>query len=244
MSNGNYTLGWAIQKAYQRATRHVDTLTASSANYQALLEMADDFQRDWQDEPGVDWRSLYQQVAIGTVQLSTPSYSLPNTIRHLSNREEDSVILQITSGANSGETWFYDMINPDKLTEYRYKQACSILQDQLYFANSPENPIFPANDARLGAQITVPAYMYVKDLTSANQTIQVDDPMWLVYMMAAEFVRTDFVRQNQYPNLLAAAANKMEGMLQRNEDQRQEVPVDIDLFDIDPNTGLSSGAWY
>lgn len=246
MSNGRYTVQWAIQKAYTRATGHTDTLASGDPRFLRLLEHADDLQRDWQDEPGITWTSLYAQVLIGTVLQGVPNYDLDTSIRHLSSREGDSVILQITSGVNTGQSWYYDVVNPNKLTEYRYAQVCSLLNGQLYFANSPENPIFPVNDARLGAEITVPAYTYVSDITSPTNIIQVDDPQWLIYMMAAEFVRNDFVRQNQYPALLTMANNKMEGMRQRNEDQRMEIPIDIDLFDLDPNTGTNSGggAWY
>lgn len=244
MSNGPYNLGWAIQKAYTRATRHTDTLSATNPLYLALAQIADDVQRDWQDEPGIDWNSLYIQTDIGTIQQGVADYDNDSTIRKLSAREGDSIVLQQKSGINNGQCWYYDIVSPEKLTEYRYRQAAALYQGEIHFANTPQNPIFPINDARIGAHIIVPGYLYVDDLLSPNQLIQVDDPQWLVYMMAAELVRTDFVRQNQYPNLLAIANNKMQGMRQRNEDQVMEIPVDLDLFDIEPNVGLSSGGWY
>lgn len=244
MSNGRYTAAWAIQKAYVRATGHTDILAENDPRYLRLLEHADDLQRDWQDEPGIEWKSLYQQIVIGNIQESTPNYDLDPSIRKLSDRELDSVTLVQTSGPNNNQTWYYDIINPNKLTEWRYKNVCAIYEDQLYFANSPDNPIFPSDDQRLGSEIIVPAYVYVSDITQGNNIIQVDDPQWLVYMMAAEFVRNDFVRQNQYGALITLANNKMEGMRQRNQDQRMEIDIDMDLFDMDPNVGVSSGAWY
>lgn len=243
MSNGSYTVDWAIQKAYTRATGHTDVLATNDPRYLRLLEHADDLQRDWQDEPGINWNSLYRQITVGNITAIVPNYDLDGSIRTISKREQDSVILQLTSGANSGQQWFYDIISPDKLTEYRYRQVCAVLEGQLYFANNPATSIFPVTDARIGAEIIVPSYIYVTDITNGTNKIQVDDPQWLVYMMAAEFVRNDFVRQNQYPSLLAIANNKMEGMRQRNEDQRMEIPVDIDLYDIEPNVGLSSGGF-
>src|ERR1035437_4422570 len=231
----------AIQRSYTHATGHVDTLATTDPKYLRFLAIADSKQKEWQDEPGIDWPSLYTQANIGTVLLNTADYPIDLTVvRKVSAREGDSVVVQTTPG----NTWFYDVITPDKLTQFRFRNASAVLGTNLHFANSPENPIFPANDARLGATITLPYYIFVDDIVRDSQIIQVDDPMWLVYMMAAEYVRNDLVRQNQYPNLVALASLKMEGMRQRAEDQLYEVPVDLDLYDLEPNTGLSSGAWY
>jgi len=233
------TIDQAIAKAYLLGTGKTASISTGNTSYDRLYALADVLQKDWQNEPGTDWMSLYNVVNIGKVTQGNDTYDSDSSIRKVSARENDSVILT----AVNGNEWFYDIITPDKLTQYRDRQAVAQYQGSFKFASGPTSPIFPANDARIGASITIPYFGFVDDVTSGKQTVQVDDPNWLCYMMAAEYVRTDLVRQNQYGNLLARGNELMQTMKDNNEDQLQEVPIDMDFFDIDPNTGTSV-AWY
>jgi len=70
--------------------------------------------------------------------------------------------------------------------------------------------------------------LYPEKLTSAGSTVPVDDPNWLVKITAAEWVRNDSVRQNQYPNLIAEANALMEKMKEANDgSQVSDVLIDM-----------------
>lgn len=75
-----------------------------------------------------------------------------------------------------------------------------------------------------GATIIVPIVRHAKKLAKADDIVEVDDPYWLVYMIAAEFVRNSRTKSNQYGNLITLAQSSMEGMKNRNGYKFDEVP--------------------
>src|ERR1035437_3882428 len=106
----------AIQRAYTHSTGHTDVLATTDPKYLRFLAIADSKQKEWQDEPGIDWPSLYTQANIGTVLLTTADYPIDLTvIRKVSAREGDAVVVQTTLG----NIWYYDVIYADKITQSR-----------------------------------------------------------------------------------------------------------------------------
>ncbi len=59
-------------------------------------------------------------------------------------------------------------------------------------------------------------YQALDQLDSLDQDIAIDNPNWLVYMVAGELVRPDPVMGHQYANLIAMAQNAMQSMKRRD----------------------------
>lgn len=226
----------AIQRAYVIATGKTTVLAQTDPKFLRLLAIADTKTKDWSGEQGTDWMSLYDIFDLGSVT-ATDTFDSDDEIRKLSQREGDSAIVTATNG----NFYKYDIVNPDKLQQYKYRNACALIpyNGEIVFARA-----FGSTDPQIGGDLTVPGYHFVDDIDidsiNEDQTVQVDDPNWLIYMIAAEYVRNDKVRQNQYGNLIALANESMLSMKADNGDQRQEIPIDMDFSDIDPNT---SGAF-
>lgn len=217
------TLDTAIEKAYLEATRKsVAASVITTAKYEGLAALADNLQKEWQSEEGTDWNSLYRRVSIGTVT-ATDSFPLDASIRKIVRSSTDPVVL---SDGNTSSYW--TVVNPQALLQY--DGVCTQRGGSLVFS-SP----FTATSSEFGYTITVPAYVYVSDLTSGTDVIQVDDPMWLVYSMAAEYVRNDKVRNDQYDSLRKRADKRMLAMKQNNGSQIEQMPVE--------NEWTQDGVW-
>ena len=77
-----------------------------------------------------------------------------------------------------------------------------------------------------GAKIFVPAIVRLPKMEQPDDKVLVDDPNWLIFMMAAEFVRNSRTKQNQYGNLVAMAQSSMEGMKYRNSYRMDVIPME------------------
>jgi hypothetical protein len=86
---------------------------------------------------------------------------------------------------------------------------------------------FTENDPEYGGELVAPVYRAVTELERPSDRVQVDRPEWLVCMAAAEYVRNDIVRQNQYPNLLSEANNIMRKMKEENHASQSLRRIDI-----------------
>lgn len=196
-----------IQKAYTSAK---GKSTAPSSNkYSKLLAIANLSKDDWVNEPGVDWSSLYGLRPVATViTAGLNTYALPTTIRKISQRDNDYIYITTISGIVSK----YYLIAPDQISFITGSPAVTKQGRNLVF-----NTTFPTGDPRIGGTITVPSYGYLPDLVNTTDPILIDNPNWLVYMTAAEFIRNDLTKQNQYGNLIAKANDLMASMKQDND---------------------------
>lgn len=191
-----------IQKAYLRATGKPTAPTSGSRKYNQLVELGKYFTDTWQNEPGTDWTSLFDFRNTGTVT-ATDTFALDATIRKVSQQEGDTIKIVHTDDSET----YYELIPADRLNEYRYDYAVAVIGRNLVFS-SP----FTADSRQLGGTIVAPSYGYAEFPSTDGGSIEVDDPNWLVVMAAAEFVRNDITRQNQYPNLIAEANVLMQKM--------------------------------
>lgn len=213
------TVAWAIQKAFLAAQRKADAPAAGTSKYEVLLDLADSMTKAWESEPGVEWDSLYSVQIIGTVS-ATDTFELTEEVNYISKSEDNPV--RITNGTS---TKAYKVVSARQLYKYKDSDVCAQIGHNLVFAKA-----FASDSNLIGYNIQVPAIIHVDDITSANDDIQVDDPMWLVYMMAAEFCRNDVVKQGQYDNLLAYANQCMERMKQANSGQLEELTLSPGLI--------------
>ncbi len=194
------TVEWTIQKAFLHAQRKATPPTTGS-KFEALLDIADSMQKMWANEDGVIWDSLYVRINIGTATV-TDTFPIPATIEKVSNDSEDPILVG---------TQPYKLVKPAQLYKYKDSKAVARVASNLKFSKA-----FAADDSLLGSAITVPGQGPVPDITSTADIVAVDQPMWLAYMMAAEFIRADVVKRDQYDNLLALADAVMADMKANN----------------------------
>lgn len=215
----------AIAATYLASTGKA-TAPTTGTKYNKILGLLDMNQQLWANEPGVDWNSLYDpQFSIGNVS-ATDTYDLDSsTIRTLSGTQGDPVIIKWSDGV--GETR-YDLVDADKLKLYymgqnkesSFGRYCAQIGSTLVF-----NHKFTSLDSEYGGEIFVPCYTYPETISSTNlgDDVAVDNPYWLVLASAAEYVRTDLTRQNQYENISAKANQLMQRMMDDNAGQVTDV---------------------
>lgn len=207
------TVDWVITKAYLAAQRKASPPATGTNKYNALLGLADTMQLMWQDEPDTDWSSLWSLVTLADTVSATDTFALSTTINNISSREGDYVLL--TDGTNTVPV---KVITPNQLYEYRYVLACAQVGSNLKFSKA-----FVATDTTIGYSIKVPSYLNVSDITTGTDVVQVDSPMWLAYMMAADFIKGDTVKSVLYDKLLALADQHMQKMKSNNGGQQEAI---------------------
>lgn len=209
---------YVIQKAYLHAQRKDTPPGTGTPKYEALLEMADSFQKEWASEPDTEWSSLYDKVTLGTIS-ATDTYGISSDINYII-KEDDPIYT--TDGTDK---IYYSLVSP---TELEISNASNPVAEQggsLVFKDA-----FTADSTDFGWDLVVPAQLLVGDITQGTDIVEVDDPMWLAWMMGAEFVRNDIVRQNQYSNMLNHAQLLMTKMKESNVGQVGGITIDYPIM--------------
>jgi hypothetical protein len=203
-----------VSNAFQQATGKLPTFASGSAKWLRLVASGNFFLQQWARERGVDWFSLYDPTySLGTVT-ATDTYDLDDEILKLSQQEGDSV--RITHG--DAHYTDYTIITADRLKDYPTGYFCAKVGRTLKF-NRP----FIATDSQFSGTITAPVYVYPETFEDDNDDIQIDDPNWLVFVTAADFVRNDVTRKDLRADLVAQANEAMQSMKEDNEAQLSEV---------------------
>ena len=91
-------------------------------------------------------------------------------------------------------------------------QAVAKVGSNLQFSQA-----FTTSSPEYGGQLKVPSYGYVAELTTDTDPIQVDNPLWLCYMVAAEYCRTDLTLNYRTDDLVARANQVMTDMKQAQQ---------------------------
>lgn len=201
------TILQSVKQAYLLAVRKPFLPNAGTTKYESLVAIADIFQKMWQDEPGVDWNSRRDDVNLGTISGNTNEFDLDDEINYIPKDLDDSVVLTSPTGQEA----YFTIVDYSKFLRSHGGYAAQRGRVLVL----PKR--FNANGTYTGWTVTVPAIMKVEDITNVNQDVQVDTPLWLGAMTAAEFIRTDVVNQNQYPNLIAYAEQLMVKMKENNQ---------------------------
>lgn len=204
------TLATAIERAYTLATGKATAPSSGTNKYLKLISLANICQDMWQNEPDVDWDSLYQTVTLSGTVTATDTFDLGSSIREISNRDGDYIKIVKTDGG----TVYYNLIRANQLLEYERNgvRACARVGGDLKFSIA-----FQTSDAEIGGVIKVPSYAYVSTLSNDADIIQVDNPLWLCYMVAAEYCRTDTILNYRTDELVARANQVMADMKQAQE---------------------------
>lgn len=205
-----------IQQTNLLATGKPVAPAVGSTKYNRILSLGNLYTNVWAKEPGVDWNSLRGIFNIGTVNTSS-TYDLDPSIGKISNTEGDFVIIDRLDGKQSR----YTIVPITRLNRMRFGNAdglCARQGNSLVFSTT-----FTTTHPDFGGTIQVPGYILPDPLVGASDELQIDDPWWLCFICAAEVVRNDVSRQNQYPNLVSQAINSMNGMKEHNMSQREEI---------------------
>jgi hypothetical protein len=196
------TADQVILKAFTEAKRKASLPTGSK--YSALLVMLDNVQKMWAARE--DWQSLRATVTLTALITATDTFSLDNstgTVDRISQKEDDYVLL--TDGTSTKRV---NVVAPNQLDEYRYSIVCAKIGSSLKFSSA-----FAADSAYLGYSIKVPCQLKVADITDGDNTVAVNDPMWAVYQLAADYVRNDVVARGEYEHLNDMADEHWQSML-------------------------------
>jgi hypothetical protein len=208
------TVDWVITRAFLHAQRKATPPASGTTKYNALLAIVDSMQKLWADEPDIHWSSLYSWVQLPAVISATDTYALDTSIQYISKDFNDYI--RVTNGTTTQKI---KLVKPNNLYS-RYTNTCYAAQ---IGRNLKFSKAFAATDSVIGYNIIVPSYTFPNDLAAGSDVVQVNNPMWLVYMVAAEFIRNDPVRQNQYQNLINLAENVMQKMKQDEAGSIDEV---------------------
>lgn len=203
-----------------KATGKRTILATTDTKFIKILAIANGYIDQWQNEKDVDWNSLYTpDLSFGTVT-ATDTFAIPATVRKISDARTDTVRVVWTDGVSYTD---YDVVPADTLKRYPNSHVCAQIGSNLRFEHA-----FTADDPEFGGDIQVPVYTFVSTLVSGTPgagetgTVPVDIPAWLVLSTAAEYVRNDITKQNQYGNLVNEANQLMERMKDDNEGQISE----------------------
>lgn len=208
------TLAELVAKAYVTATGKLSTLTAADTKYQKLVAIANNQIDLWQNTPNVDWNSLYDKTySLGTVT-ATDTFTLGDDVRKISDALGDYVQIKTADG----NTTNFDVVSADSLKRYvNGSRVCAQIGRSLVFPQA-----FTASDPLYGGTIYAPIYRYAEPLVNASDDVPVDIAQWLVLMTAAEYVRNDNTKLNQYPNLVRQANDLLTRMIDDNDGQMTE----------------------
>lgn len=205
-----------VKAIYLTTNGKLPTFTSGSPKWLTILAIANNKIDTWQAEEDADWNSLYDpSFTIGTIT-ATDTYDFDtDTVRQISDTSGDTI--DIT--ALDGSIIKYQTVSGKALKTYPVGNYCAQIGGTLKF-----NKVFSNADKEFGGTINVPIYLYADHLVNDSDTVPVDDPQWLVLATAAEYVRNDLLKQNQYPNLVNEANDRMSAMKLANDEQVETVP--------------------
>lgn len=201
------TLQELINAVILKATGKATILTQGNAKWEKIRGIANYYQHAWIHEPGVHWNSRYDRARqIGTIS-ANDEYELDDDILEISTAYGDNVYVDCKNGNREQ----FQLVEYDDLKNYPSGNYCAKLGNKLVF-----NHRFSEGHQCYGGALYAPVYTDVEDLENASDDVVVDNPYWLVTICAAEYIRNDIVKQNQYGNPLEEANNLMRQMIRDN----------------------------
>lgn len=217
MFRNDLTTAQFVKAAYRKAFGKNPTFTSGSDKWNLYVDLGNDKIDAWQNENGVDWFSLYDPSYTLTTVSNTDTYDLDSNIKKISPNKNDSIQILNTNGTISK----FELVSPNELQRHPYGNYVARVGSSIKF-----NRVFQTTDLEYGGTIVLPIFNYSKYLSTDSSKVPVDNPQWLVVITAAEVVRNDVVKQNQYSNLISEA-NALMGAMKQDNDDAQETTVDM-----------------
>lgn len=189
----------------------LNSFSSGSTKWLRIVAQGNFYLQQWAREPGVDWNSLYNPELTITTVTATNTFNLPTTVRKLSKQEDDPVrITHLTAGQYTD----YDLVRPELIRAYDTGFYVAQIGRTLRF-----NHTFATTDPQFGGTIKAPAYLYPDTFSLDADTVDCDDPNYLVYMVAADRVKNDVTRKDLRADLIDQANQAMEAMKADNDAQ-------------------------
>lgn len=210
---------------YTLATGKSTLPVTGSSKYGRLFALAKKLYRDWQNEPGVDWNSLYQLVNVGTVT-ATDTFDIDTDFWKVSQRDGDTIYVATTDGNKIP----FKLVEASALYSYRYTNAVAVVGKTLVFSRA-----FTSDDQSFGGTLYVPLFAKLDEITSVNDDVLIDNPDWLSHAIASYYVMTDAQLNYLYPDLVNQTDQLMQTMKFDNG-RNDTVVSDTDYF-----AGVSAG---
>lgn len=210
-----------------------DDAPTTGPDFNLWLATANRKQAEWGRDTKQTWRSLFSIYSLPTViATAVQTYDLSATILLPADK------ITITTLTNTVVD--YKVAEPQERDRYEHSVYIS--------GNNPQkitfNDTIKATDVIVGGTINVAGYFLPADLTEAGNTIQVDDPYWLVYAVASELAFNDLTYESKYVDLNAKANNLYSQMAQNNRRGSNNSPrqarVNINRI-IDPRSEVGYG---
>lgn len=211
------TLEGLVKAVILKATGKATILSPTDPKYQKILGIANAYIDTWQHEYGVDWASLYSpSYAIGTVTAAA-KFEIPSDVRKFSDSPDSFVTITSLDGRKTK----YTIVPAETLNRYTERSlVCARTGQYLTFTKS-----FSESGIELGGAISAPCFTNAPYLLDPTDKVPVDIPRWLVIMSAAEYVRNDITKQNQYSNLVGEAMPLMDKMIENNDAHYNETQI-------------------
>lgn len=199
-----------IQKAYKMASGDEENVATSDPMYDKYLSTLNDLQRDWANEvltlPNERWASLEEEAietvdAEGMLYLDYEIARAPLNFPALYIETEDRKI-------------YPELVSIGEIDTDSNAYAVSGDGKTVYFSTGIIKR-YAGSDVHFAVYTPV-----VETVKGETEGIIVQDPNWLIYMLAAEIARSDIVQAGQYGNLVALAMNSMESMKNRQRGLR------------------------
>lgn len=201
------TLQELINAVMLKATGKPTILAPGNTKWEKIRGIANYYQQAWLHEPGQQWNSRYERARQIGIISNSDEYELDEDILDISTAKGDNIYVLTSDGTKR----HFQLVNYTDLQNHPTGNYCAKLGQTLVF-----NTRFAEDDPCYGGTLYAPVYTDIDELEDADDDISVDDPMWLVTMVAAEYIRNDIVKQNQYGNLIAEANNLMTSMIRKN----------------------------
>lgn len=221
------TVDQFVLNAYLLATGKAVPPTFGAAKYTKLLALANYFTTDWSGQPDVDWNSQRSMFTVSGGVTATDTFTIPSTVNYISRQEGDYVRIVNLAGTKEYD---YTIVPPARL--YRdwpslnsmsmgtrnANGTCAVVGSSLVFDRA-----FTASDPQFGGTIKIPGFIIPPVLVNALDKITVDNPLWLVCRVAAEYIRNDITRVQLYGSLVDQANEQMVQMKVNNMSQVESV---------------------
>src|SRR3990167_2410031 len=87
------TFATLLTRAWLLANDDLVPPTSGTMDYDMVLNIANIYIDRWQNEPGVNWASLYARTNLSATVTATDTFALPGSLRKLSQRKCDYVVI-------------------------------------------------------------------------------------------------------------------------------------------------------
>lgn len=204
-----------VQNVVLASEGKLPTFVSGSTKWLRIVAQGNFYLQQFARERGVNWNRYYNSAlpVVGTVT-ATDTFAIPATVRKISQEEGDVLRITHTDGVVSE----YTFIPHDRLKHYPTGNYVSKIGSNLVF-----NSAFTSDSPQFGGTITFPVYGFPTAFSLDSDELDIDDPNWLVYVVAADRVKNDVTRKDLRADLISQANEAMQAMKDDNLSQLEEV---------------------